>query len=520
MSEPVPGSSSGAPEIQSAKPAPPSTPSPARNVAEPWPVSPAERPADPQVYRPLSVLAIIGFGIVGLYGLVLVLCAAAAVLKGSTLLWPLSTLVIPLTGVAVCAAAWISIQRSEGTKAGGTLAVWGMMLGFGFALTYSAYYGAKYLVIRDQAMKYGEDWLREVTKGRLDIAFNRTRLPEQRLDESDPRKLHETLESSVNQQIAQDPRMRDNRQGGPLDQFHHNPLCQLLLQGGEETQIQPLGVNSWDYSKGGYEVLLSYRISTPEASAEIYLDTLGSEGRTGDRAWNVVMSQSKIRDGTMNPTKVGQAMGSLRTVAYGFQQKWRERISQGRLVEAYLDWRPPDERRALLANFSGQVILTNVATAFSSGASVLLDDPSLYLPQFRDFVHGEFVHLDDNFWAPAADQKEMILKDSRILTLYPDSLQLSKITADPNTTEPWRRQGDKILVQQPISLSLPTSGFLVLGTIVLETDGRQLDKLLAEHEVIGLPEGARLPWRIVEIKLHNAKRQAAASPGGAPRAGA
>src|SRR5437763_8277160 len=132
------------------------------------------------------------------------------------------------------------------------------------------------------------------------------------------------------------------------------------------------------------------------------------------------MGQSAIREGTMNPTKLGQAMGSLRQIAYAVQQKWREKISQGRLVEAYLDWRAPEERTALLANFSGQVILTNVAAAFSSGASVLLDDPSLYLPQFREFVQGDFVRLDDNFWATALDHKDRILKDSRILTLFPD----------------------------------------------------------------------------------------------------
>src|SRR5947209_7913674 len=116
-----------------AEPLPP--PSSPTGSPQPFPASPggqvlaAERDADEPAYRPLSLLALAGFLIALLYTLLVVVGALVSFLKGNPLLGPLIvplSWLLPLAGGVVSAVAWLKIQRSEGTRAGTALAVWGI----------------------------------------------------------------------------------------------------------------------------------------------------------------------------------------------------------------------------------------------------------------------------------------------------------------------------------------------------------------------------------------------------------
>ena len=53
--------------------------------------------------------------------------------------------------LAVSALGWLQVQRSEGTRAGGRLALWGLALSAFFGLTYGAYLLASFAALRQQA---------------------------------------------------------------------------------------------------------------------------------------------------------------------------------------------------------------------------------------------------------------------------------------------------------------------------------------------------------------------------------
>src|SRR5262249_11986894 len=81
---------------------------------------------------------------------------------------------------AVCALAWLQVQRSEGTRAGGRLALWGMALGGFFGLSYAAYLVASYTAVEQQADAFATRWLDMIRSHQLDEAFVLTRDPAQR----------------------------------------------------------------------------------------------------------------------------------------------------------------------------------------------------------------------------------------------------------------------------------------------------------------------------------------------------
>src|SRR5262245_50233887 len=99
-------------------------------MAEPFdrPAAVADPGADP-VYRPISVLAMIGLGVAILYAVIVIVGGFIAFRSGSPLL--LGTLMsvgVPLVAFVLCALARWQIARSEGTRAGLPMAQWGLWL--------------------------------------------------------------------------------------------------------------------------------------------------------------------------------------------------------------------------------------------------------------------------------------------------------------------------------------------------------------------------------------------------------
>src|SRR5262245_59325202 len=83
----------------------------ARPAAFPAPPPELAAPAE-QAYRPLSVLALIGFGLAALYAAVAVLLGLVAFLSGRPLLMGGWTLLFPLVAAALCLVARAQVRRS------------------------------------------------------------------------------------------------------------------------------------------------------------------------------------------------------------------------------------------------------------------------------------------------------------------------------------------------------------------------------------------------------------------------
>ena len=450
MSEPL-GTPRGGPGVQPA--------------AQSWPESTSDRPPDESVYRPLSLGAIVGFGIAALYAVVLSLVAVAAVLRGTPLLAPLTTLLIPLVAAVISGAAWLLIQRSEGTRAGATLALWGVLLAVGFGMAYAAYYFAKYLVIRDQATSFAREWIDELNHDQIDQAFVKTILPERRpVRDLSPAKLHEWILKSGN------PDSGEGR--GIYDRFSTMPMIQLLRQARGEAEVQPMGISSWEYKSGIYEVVLYYRVKTAEASWETRVVLVGSESRGSEgRQWNVVISQSAPKDESITFTPFGNAMSEIRENAVNFMKvQWQRKIQSGLWLDAYWDTVEPAERAPLVSRFPAPAILSTLSILPTPWAAVALADPGVYLPEYRTFAAAGYVTLADSFSPandPAIPPQEILASVRQMIAAARPQLGANLFL--DKTPLPWYRENGRLHIPFAIRIEL-ASGYQVSGVATLETD--------------------------------------------------
>lgn len=471
--------------------APPGAASGTQTPADTWPMTGADRPMDEQAYRPLSLGAVAGFSISALYGVVLILCAIAAVLKGAPLLWPLASLLFPLGGAVVSGVAWLFIQRSEGTRAGATLALWGVMLGLGFGLTYTAYYLAKYLVIREQSTSFSRKWINKLAEGEIDGAYLDTIRPDMRPRETDPARLRETFLRLHNQ-------MADGR--GMYDRFSQMQLVQLLHQANGKIEIQSKGLGSWQYVNGGYEVGLQYRIKTPEASWDTQLVVFGSEARGSDaRQWMVVITQTGMKEDSLEYTPLGRTMFEVRRASIQFlQMEWQRRIENRQWFDAFLSTLPSDQRKELRTRFALPTVVAGFANLQSPLGRAVLSDPGIWVPGFREFVAGGFIKRDEQF---ASVDNKLLDRDTLPSTVM-DVMQqprMGQSIALDGTPYPWVREDGRLRIPHGIKITLP-SGLIMFGQLILETDA---DPVFAaaedEFKVEAMLRG--LPWRIRELRL-------------------
>jgi hypothetical protein len=229
-------------------------------------------------YCPLSMLAVLGFGLAALYSAFMVLAALLALKNGSPMFWAPWTLFLPVLPLLVSLAGYISVRRSENTRAGGSLAQYGMILSLLVGLSYIAYFAAVYFVIQAQSDAFAEKFFETLKNDDVDQAFLLGHLPEQRPD-GKGQALHFELERQFNQ--GTDPSKWAFRN------FPLSPLVQFVRQGGQDTRVEVLGSRVPEYAAGGYSVKKAYRITTPEGVMDIILECFGSDNRagSGEREW-------------------------------------------------------------------------------------------------------------------------------------------------------------------------------------------------------------------------------------------
>ena len=151
---------------------------------------------EPETYRPVSLLAISGLVIAGLWLIVLTIWAIGAVFSGAPLLVHPLVQGLAVAGAVLGALAWFQIQRSEGTRAGSAVAGWAFFLCIITLLSYWAYYAAISLAVRQQAETFTQQWFGQLRKGNIAEAFRLTIEPNRRPPEStSTSELRDTLES-------------------------------------------------------------------------------------------------------------------------------------------------------------------------------------------------------------------------------------------------------------------------------------------------------------------------------------
>src|SRR5208283_1140930 len=258
-----------APERQMAEP----VERPAETGDTPGPRYPdAERPgtelsplprADSDAYRPLSLVAVAGLFIDCVWLLILLLWGGFAVFSRTPLLLSGWLLLLPLAGTVLGCAAWLQIQRSEGTRAGAAVARWAVVLGVFLGLGYCAYWAAVYLAVRQQADTFVQQWFDQLRAGEGYAAFRLTLDPGRRPREGQSaEQLRNELESRHNIE-------GEKGQRGPLNQLLYSPWVRDIEEGGPATQFTSLGISEWEYHQAGYVVRLNYQVDTPEKSFQL-----------------------------------------------------------------------------------------------------------------------------------------------------------------------------------------------------------------------------------------------------------
>ncbi len=466
--------------------------------AEPYPGLAAapqvtSSPAD-AAYRPLSIPAVVGCAVAALYAAFLVVCWTASFLTGMPLYLPYSSLLVPAVAVVLSALGWLQVQRSEGTRAGGGLAVWGMALGGLFGLGYWAYLTGTRLAVGAQAQAFADGWIDQVRKGQLDEAFRLTVPPDQR-PQAGP-DLRRNLELRFN---SADPAAG---RPGAFTAFRDSDAVLLLNHGRNEesgggTTVRPLGLKEWSYSGRTYHVLLEYELQTAERSVHLQVALQGTESSQEGRQWAVITRQTQPRP-PFEEQPLGARVMALKGSSSAFMNGWLAKVGAGQGADAYLETLEPARRRELQAAVAARLVGEGLAPGVGPAVGAAAGRQEL-LPGYREFQKGNIIRADQKtFWAEGPLRTAIPAEVRRMFSRAPRAFAVA-LRPNPMNMVAWDRDGDKVRFANDFQLII-FPRYLVEGTFVVETDAAVLDDA-----------NANPVWRVAAIDLTAGR----SGPGGA-----
>lgn len=377
---------------------------------------PAERPAEPVVYRPLSGLALASIFLAAGYALVLTVVCAVAFVAHEPVPLVVWTLIFPMAAAGLAIVARRQIRNAEGTRTGLALANAAWWISIVFGLGYVAFYVATYMAVSWQARDFTNRWFDMLRKGDVTAAFLQTQPPEAR-EGDDP---------SNAKRLRVRYGMPSMGKRGPLPIFQENEFVRVIQHAGADLKIDELGVNSWEHEQGSYRIKQSYRLTSPEGEFEAQVTVRSSESRSGRRNWQIWWNDAETGFvGQPQLSDFGKALQYYRHDAVRFASEWVYKRHSGNFEGAYLDTREPSERSGLLREYWARQAVAVFALAGSASASAGPDsvlthlasvyDPELRwascLPGFPAFAAGEIIRTDR--FDPSRKWKDEAPKDLR-----------------------------------------------------------------------------------------------------------
>lgn len=284
----------------------------------PVPAPPAER----LNYQPLSLLAVVGLLLSGLYGAVVVLSTMVALFQATPVFFGGWLLVLPISGALLSALALWRIQASEGTLAGRGLAVWGLGVSMVAMLGYVAYELATALALRQQVQRFlsvkEEDsgFFPRLFEGDIHGAFLLT-LPVTSRAGANP---HDAVGMAKQFDAPQGPNPK-----GMLTMFQEHELVHALLQVGQEKQTpEPLGAGAWTFEKKSFRVERQFRLRTSLMVADLVMTIRTSEGTGpgGGRKWFISWGETYLLPTSLQFTPRGVNLFNLRFNSRNFLSSW------------------------------------------------------------------------------------------------------------------------------------------------------------------------------------------------------
>ena len=459
-------------------------------MAEPTPVLSPAGPGEPEVYRPLSMMALASVVVAGAYAALMLLFAAVAFFTGKPLFLWLWSLLIPLTALGLAFLARQQIRYAEGVLTGMKLTTWAWWLSVLFGLGYAAYYFGTYLAVSWQAEDFTRKWVEKLQQGKVAQAFLDCQEPAKRKHENpdDPDYMFSRYEINT------------GRRKGPLSLFKDSELIRLLEQNGPEVTRTPLGVAGWDYDKGGYEVGVAYRVTVPEGVYHIHIPVKSSEGKeiTG-RQWQVVREKLRFAE-RPRLSQLGLTLEQWRGPARQFAFEWVKKRNDGDAVGAFLDTLPPGRRAgAALPQF-----------AAAAGGPAALGGLGVILPGFPEYLAGGLIQTRD--FESLRKQREEIINAVKAAFRNPSILNIRTQDSKGHARIVDRERGI-VQVLFDVELLVFPNGMTASGRPEYYCEGT----LVVESEPGPWEAGRRPAWRLAELELaRGGKPPKEAGPPGAP----
>jgi hypothetical protein len=361
--------------------------------------------------------------------------------------WPVWLLV----GVALltCWLASSRIAASEGTLGGAALARWGIGLTLFFTLNYGAYLLSSIYAVRSQARECTDEFIDLLQKGKVLDAFVRTLPARSRPSGGDLRR-----EVEVKSNVPSGPT------GGAYSAFTHSTVVRLVQMFGEDAKYEKIGINE-EYEKGGYQVRVTYRATTSMGIADFDVFAFGEESSDGAavrRQWHIKMGPASLEAIAKNLFLIdeGQAMFAAIASTKYMAEQWLDQLTTRRIDEAYLATVAPDRRRrqaeARVLQQHALVSLTGLAIGGALQASS--SDLETYDLGMQAFRRGSILDVTD-LYPPAGSANEKVRQE--IIARFQKLLE-GEASADSRATlaraelPMYRRTGDTITISYPVQL--------------------------------------------------------------------
>jgi hypothetical protein len=470
-----------------------------------------ERDAEPKTpgesYRPLSLLALVGFGLAIVYALLVVLGGAISLFNNVPWLLPPWTFLVPVIVLVLCWAARLRIRNAEGTLGGLAFTAWGFRLSVVVALTYAFYYGFTFFAVSLQAKDCANQFFAQLKEGRPERAFLLAMGVAAK--ETDDAELRDLLEVRFNTPSG------PGGASGPFGQFQQTEYVRAIETSGGELSIVPLGVIDWGYGQGGYRVVMRYQVSTPLTGFEMSVETFGRDSKPGEPKgwqWQVVLQKggTNVIASTAKLTPRGEDYMRHAMTARNFAKNWEAKINQQQWAEVYLDTLPPAER-ARLKKGRQTVRLLSTAPVAGLGPLGLCDaDCRDFLAGWPKLARGKLIRIDDKtFWTSKRERAAILQQVERSFSPHegqaPLRLQLQ------NTQMPLSRtvDGERVYLFDASLLYMDETGnrpkYIVNGEVAVAAPENRLD-------------GPPTIWRIQGIDVSSGRTPPAERPrpGGGP----
>jgi hypothetical protein len=404
--------------------------------------------------------------------------------------------VLLFAAVLVSVLSLAQIRSSEGALAGRRLARWGLYLSLFFGGYYLIYLGGNQFAVSSQAEKVADGYLDMIEKGALHKAYRETLKPGSRPGDT-----------NLAEEIEQGHNVPRGREAGEFAAFCTSPVVQAIRLGGKTERSRKS--SSSELTPTGYVVKVHYDVRNDFGHFEVIVMAHSVEVG-GRREWQVIGPASTIVKNELE-TPLATDVGRVVTETAPLVTRWLEAITAKQPEVAYLLTLPEAPRRQ-----QGRALVASrpeLAALAGSAPSMALQPLTKEYEELKrgtdEFKTGKTI-IDASKFVSFIRDDPQVAKD-QLKEAYDF---LSNSTSVPSSAEmvpaafpTTRRVGDEYEVERPARLLFHTKG----------QPGYFIDCDVICRGTPGGPAPAEDHYRVVKLRL---KRSALVSdakgPGGAP----